>query len=433
MARTTGFLSQSSGKLDGQFQTRQTDHGTFLARLPRQTSKARRSEKQANTRCQMANAAANYGLYNERLKEAFEGKNAGVSDFNAFIQVNYGKNPVYITKQESQSGGCVLGNYQYSRGSLPAIGTAMQGGKLVSNLKTGNVQLGASSTVGELSQALIQNNTGWKQGDQLTLFYAEQWMDSEGVPRVTMESWKVILDTEDDTLLWSIVMAEGFASVSDGNGGYVLGMSVALDNSGASWIHSRNKSDGSTQVSTQRMKVVSDILADYQGYDAMIASAQSYGGITTKSAYLNPGATFGDLSSQSGGSANQNENQNGGGSTGGNTGGETPSGGGGDNTGGGSGTITSVAAPVFSGETQFTESTQVTMSAEAGATIHYTLDGSTPTAASTVYSGPVTLSETTTVKAVAVKDGVTSSVTSRTYTKSAGNGGGGNGNGGDME
>ena len=91
MARTTGFLSQSSGKLDGQFQTRQTDHGTFLARLPRQTSKARRSEKQANTRCQMANAAANYGLYNERLKEAFEGKNAGVSDFNAFIQVNYGR------------------------------------------------------------------------------------------------------------------------------------------------------------------------------------------------------------------------------------------------------------------------------------------------------------------------------------------------------
>ena len=64
-------------------------------------------------------------------------------------------------------------------------------------------------------------------------------MDSEGVPRVTMESWKVILDTEDDTLLWSIVMAEGFASVSDGNGGYVLGMSVALDNSGATWIHSR--------------------------------------------------------------------------------------------------------------------------------------------------------------------------------------------------
>lgn len=91
-----------------------------------------------------------------------------------------------------------------------------------------------------------------------------------------------------------------------------------------------------------------------------------------------------------------------------------------------------VAAPVFAGETQFTESTEVTMSAEAGASIYYTLDGSTPTAETgTVYSGPVTLTKTTTVKAVAVKDGVTSSVTSRTYTKgsNAGCGGDDEGNG----
>ena len=337
MARTNGFLSQSSGKLDGQFQTRQTDHGTFLARLPRQTGKARRSEKQANTRCQMANAAANYTLYNEKLKEAFEGKNPGVSDFNAFIQVNYDKNPVYITKQESQSGGCVLGNYQYSRGSLPSIGTAMQGGKLVSNLKLGSVQLSASTTVGELTQAVIGNNAGWKAGDQLTLFYAVQWQDTEGVPRVTMDSWKVILDTGDDTLLWSVVNPIGFASIpvseGSGQGGYVLGMSVALENGGASWIHSRQKSDGATQVSTQRMKVVSDILSDYQGYDAMIASAQSYGGITQKDVYLNPGVNFGDLSSGA-----QNGSSTGSTQTGGSTGsGSTePGDGTGGNNGGGS-------------------------------------------------------------------------------------------------
>ena len=262
MARTTSFLSQTSGKLDDQFQTRQTSHGTFLARNPRKGSQARRSEKQASTRCQMANAAANYTLYNGKLKEAFEGKNAGVSDFNAFIQVNYGKNPVYITKQESQSGGCVLGNYQYSRGSLPAIGTSLQGGRLVSGLKLGGLTVDAGTTVGALSEALIGNNADWQQGDQLTFFLAEQWMDSEGVPRVTMESWKLVLYSGDDSLLYGVVDGRGFASV-DGEGffdersdrversvqGYVLGMSVALENQGASWVHSRNKSDGSTQVS----------------------------------------------------------------------------------------------------------------------------------------------------------------------------------------
>ena len=95
---------------------------------------------------------------------------------------------------------------------------------------------------------------------------------------------------------------------------------------------------------------------------------------------------------------------------------------------GNSGSVTpSLAAPTFSGETQFTESTEVTMSAESGAEIRYTLDGSTPTAESTLYSAPITLSDTTTVKAIAIKDEVSSSVTSRTYTKQSGNGGGNSG------
>lgn len=91
------------------------------------------------------------------------------------------------------------------------------------------------------------------------------------------------------------------------------------------------------------------------------------------------------------------------------------------------GTTQSVSSPTFAGETQFTESTQVTMSAESGAQIRYTTDGSTPTASSTLYSAPITLTDTTTLKAIAIKDGVSSSVTSRTYTK------GGNAGGGDMD
>ena len=115
-----------------------------------------------------------------------------------------------------------------------------------------------------------------------------------------------------------------------------------------------------------------------------------------------------------------------------NTGGSGNESGGGTNTGGGSQTVT-VAAPQFAGETQFEESTQVSMSAESGASIYYTLDGSTPTTESTLYSAPITLTDTTTVKAIAIKDGVSSSVTSRTYTK-GGNTGGGDGEGnGDME
>ncbi len=191
----------------------------------------------------------------------------------------------------------------------------------------------------------------------------------------------------------------GFSTIQVSGSNY-LGMSGALSNQGAAWAHSREKQSGSIKVSSQKLKVVSDILAEYQTYQAMKASAASYGGINTKAVYLNP-QTYGVVEVTSGGIT---------------SGGSTETG-----NNGSTGTTT-VAAPTFSGETQFTESTQVTMSAEDGASIYYTMDGSTPTAASTLYSAPVTLTATTSVKAITVKNGVSSEVTSKTYTKSEGGG-----------
>lgn len=343
MGKTTGFLSQVSGKLDDNFQTRQTSHGTFLARNPRKTSKPRRSEKQANTRCQLPNATANYRLYNGKLSEAYEGKSAGVSDFNSFVQVNYGKCAVYITKQVSASGGCVLGEYQFSRGSLPAISIGLnQSGILVSGIALDSLVIDANTTVADFSMAVLQNNgDGWEEGDQVTHFYGVQWEDSEGVPRATMQAQKVILDLSDQSKLWEVATNRGFSSVD----GY-LGMNAALQNSGAAWVHSRNKSDGSTQVSTQRLTVVSDMLEDYKGYDAMLASAQSYGGINTKSVYLNPASSLSELgrgsqSGSNGSNSSSGSSGNGGSNTGGNGGGT----GGGDNTGGNTGGNTGSVTP----------------------------------------------------------------------------------------
>lgn len=105
------------------------------------------------------------------------------------------------------------------------------------------------------------------------------------------------------------------------------------------------------------------------------------------------------------------------------TGGEGGSNGGNTGTGGtgGSGTST-VSAPTISGSTPFAESTTVTMSAESGAEIRYTTNGTTPTASSTLYSAPITLTDTTTVKAIALKNGLNSSVATKVFTKSSGNG-----------
>ncbi len=84
-----------------------------------------------------------------------------------------------------------------------------------------------------------------------------------------------------------------------------------------------------------------------------------------------------------------------------------------------SGPPPAAATPVFSpGSGAYTAAQSVIISdGTAGATIYYTTDGSTPTASSTSYAGPITVAASQTLKAIAVAAGYTnSSVGSASYT-----------------
>jgi hypothetical protein len=76
-----------------------------------------------------------------------------------------------------------------------------------------------------------------------------------------------------------------------------------------------------------------------------------------------------------------------------------------------------VAVPVFSPDNEVISGpTAITITAESGASIYYTKNGSTPTAESDLYTGPVTINSGTVLKAVAIKSGVKSSIVTRTYS-----------------
>lgn len=86
-----------------------------------------------------------------------------------------------------------------------------------------------------------------------------------------------------------------------------------------------------------------------------------------------------------------------------------------------------VEAPVITPDGgSFTGSQTVTITcATDGAAIHYTTDGTEPTASSTKYSGGFTITATTTIKAVAFVGEAKSSVTSAAFTRKAQSGGSG--------
>ena len=386
-------LDEISGKLGKGVVFRQTPHGTVMAKAGRKSRK--RSQGQAEVRCRIANASANYRLYAGKLKQAFEGKGTGVSDFNQYVGVNY-SNPVYITKTMRVSGCCVLADYTFTVGSLPPISYAVDGsGVLVSQISLGRLVIDEHTTVGAFTQALIANNVSleFEDGDQLTFFLGAQSVDAQGMPRANMVAKKVILSEDDDvTTLWSLVGPEGFRSV-DG----FLGMGSALENGGAAWVHSRDKVSGDTLVSTQKLFVVNEILTYYRSQQAMRASADSYGGINSNRVYLNP----------------KSEQQSGG--NGGNGGGGSSSTGQSEQQG----QAEVVAKPEISGRTPFTDSTTVTIEGPEGASLYYSMDGSTPTSESTMYTEAFELTDTATVKAIAVIGETSSEVASKTFTKNA--------------
>lgn len=83
------------------------------------------------------------------------------------------------------------------------------------------------------------------------------------------------------------------------------------------------------------------------------------------------------------------------------------------------GGVPSVATPTFNpAGGSYTDPVNVTISCStSGASIYYTLDGTAPTTSSTLYSSPIAVNQTTTIKAIGVKSGMNNSpVATATYS-----------------
>ena len=79
--------------------------------------------------------------------------------------------------------------------------------------------------------------------------------------------------------------------------------------------------------------------------------------------------------------------------------------------------------PTISGANKFSDRTEVTITATTGASIYYTTDGTVPTNGSQKYNTPITLTETTTIRAIAIADGhIMSDMVGMAFTKESSGG-----------
>ena len=79
--------------------------------------------------------------------------------------------------------------------------------------------------------------------------------------------------------------------------------------------------------------------------------------------------------------------------------------------------------PTISGADKFSDRTEVTITATPGASIYYTTDGTVPTSGSQQYNTPITLTETTTIRAIAIEDGhIMSDMVGMAFTKESSGG-----------
>lgn len=284
MGKIFGANTKISGKV-GQLLYRQTRTGTVISELPVKPAIPRRSARQMDRRTQWGNLAAIYKQFDSMLRRGYENLPPQMSVFNAFIQANIDVVKVYITKTIRLNGGAILAPYQITRGSLPSISMAKNTSNiLVSGIRLGPLAIDANTTIGQFSQAVIDNNDNFDEGDQLTFFHGIQSIDTvTRTPRATIKGYKVVLSTAEDTKLWDVVDRIGF-SVTDN----CLATSQQITNGAAVWVHSRETADGALKVSTQLFFVENSALATYQGRTAFTAAANSYGGINSAAVYLQP-------------------------------------------------------------------------------------------------------------------------------------------------
>ena len=262
-------------------------HGVTLAsqKVPMKST-ARRTRAVMLQRMKWANLVALWRSLNVRgWHPSFPHETFGVTDFQAFMSANLKTAGIYIDKGSQRAGVTIAAPTKITEGTLAPIAIEYNSDVPETNIAVGTLNMGGSTTLKAFSDAVITNNSDWRNGDKLTFITMRNVTLDPNAPTVEVNMQQVQLDTSADaqTIILGDVIDVTLFGVEDGYlawSGPVTGAVAA--------VHSRNNGDSTTDVSRQFLECNnSTLITRYTGNVAFEKASVSYGGFAEEE-YLTP-------------------------------------------------------------------------------------------------------------------------------------------------
>lgn len=293
MSKGNMLLGFARGKVGDIVFARRLGEQTTRAYVSRVNDAATRA--QVEQRSRLGNIVASYRAYKTLLQRAFESKSIGQTDYNAFAGANLATSQVYLTQEQTAAGACVVAPYMVSRGSLPTIQIIEKtSGLFFTNIAVPDgFAIDDTTTIAQLSAAIITANADWHVGEQLTIVQAEQWIQvNTGYPMASVRLYEVILDYNNTEIVRGSI-PDNVLTVTDGflvtnNAAFIGAITV---------IHSQLQKNETLRVSSQIMLLTNsnNVYAQYSGPAAQEIAVETRG--YKQGVYLDPNTNAGSSAS----------------------------------------------------------------------------------------------------------------------------------------
>lgn len=273
MAKGNMFLGYARGKVGDVVLTRMG--GQQVERAYNKNPKNPQSESQQLQRTKLANLVNFYRRGRSLLNHSFTNRPASQSSYNQFVSRNIGVTPIRLTRAQAAAGASIVGPYIISDGVLQPIQVTGGGVDATTNIAVGGLTINdETTTVGQLSAAIIANNADWQEGDQLTYVSVVQNGGVDGGDPFAQFSYIEMDLVPSDTTPLRSLMPTYALSVRNG----FIGHGEFVADGGYAWIHSRKSSAGALQASRQSLILTANTLyADYASSEQTNAATRSYG------------------------------------------------------------------------------------------------------------------------------------------------------------